>query len=75
MTPLQAIQSATSVPARVMKLDRELGTIAAGKRADLILVDGDPLAQISDIRKVSVVVTAGRAYATAALWPIAGFSP
>ena len=75
MTPLAAIQSATSVPARVMKLDGELGTIAAGKRADLVLVDGDPLAQISDIRKISVVVTDGRAYETAALWPVAGFSP
>lgn len=75
MTPLQAIQSATSVPARVMKLDRELGTVAAGKRADLILVDGDPLAQISDLRKVSVVITAGRAYETAKLWPLAGFLP
>src|SRR5262249_36158657 len=41
-TPMEAIQAATSVPARVMKLDREVGTIEAGKRADMIVVDGDP---------------------------------
>jgi imidazolonepropionase-like amidohydrolase len=75
MTPLEAIRSATSVPARVMKLDKELGTIAPGKRADLILVDGDPLARISDIRKVSIVVKDGVAYRTAELWPLAGFQP
>jgi imidazolonepropionase-like amidohydrolase len=75
LTPLEAIQAATIVPARVMKLDKELGTLTAGKRADLILVDGDPLADIKDIRKVSVVVTGGRAYETAKLWPLAGFTP
>ena len=42
MTPMEAIRSATIVPARVMKLDREAGTIEAGKRADLILVAGRP---------------------------------
>jgi imidazolonepropionase-like amidohydrolase len=41
MTPMEAIQSATIVSARAMKLDRELGTIEPGKRADLILVDGN----------------------------------
>jgi len=75
MTPLEAIQSATSVPARVMKLDKELGTIAVGKRADLVLVDGDPLTNISDIRKISVVIKDGTAYETAKLWPLAGFTP
>ena len=47
-----------------MKLDRDSGTIEAGKRADLILVDGNPLANISDLRKVSRVVTNGRLYRT-----------
>jgi len=75
LTPLQAIQSATIVSARAMKLDHDSGTIEPGKRADLILVDGDPLTQISDIRKVSHVVTAGRMYDTAKLWQSVGFRP
>ena len=75
LTPLQAIQSATIVSARAMKLDRDSGTIEPGKRADLILVDGDPLARISDIRKVSQVVTAGRMYDTAKLWQSVAFRP
>jgi imidazolonepropionase-like amidohydrolase len=75
MTPFEAIQSATIVSARAMKLDHDSGTIEVGKRADLILVDGDPLANISDLRKVSRVVTAGRLYETAKLWQSVGFHP
>lgn len=74
-TPLEAIQAATLVPARVMKKDKELGTIEAGKRADFILVNGDPLADIRALRKVRVVVTGGRAYDPAKLWRSVGFSP
>jgi imidazolonepropionase-like amidohydrolase len=75
MTPLQAIQAATIVPARVMKLDKELGTVEKGKRADLIIVDGNPLENISDIRKVTTVVTSGRPYDCATLWKSVGFQP
>jgi imidazolonepropionase-like amidohydrolase len=75
MTPLEAIQSATIVPARAMKMDREVGTIEVGKRADLILVDGNPLQDISDIRKVSSVVANGRRYDCKKLWKAAGFLP
>jgi hypothetical protein len=74
MSPIAAIQSATSVPARVMGLERELGTIAPGMTADLIVVDGDPLANISDLRKVAIVITGGRAYQTTPLWSLAGFT-
>ena len=73
MTPLEAIQSATIVSARAMKLDAELGTVEAGKRADLILVDGNPAADIHDIRKVAQVVTAGRLYDCGKLWKSVGF--
>lgn len=73
MTPLEAIQSATIVSARAMKLDAELGTVEAGKRADLILVDGNPAADIHDIRKVAQVVTAGRLYDCGKLWQGVGF--
>ena len=42
LTPLEAIQTATIMPARAMKLDKELGTLEAGKLADLVVLDGDP---------------------------------
>lgn len=74
-TPLEAIQAATIVPARAMKQDKELGTIAAGKRADFILIDGDPLADIRALRRIRIVVASGRAYDPAQLWRSVGFSP
>jgi len=74
-TPLEAIQAATLVPARVMKLDKELGTVEAGKRADFLLIDGDPLADIKALRRVRVVVTGGKAYDPAKLWRSVGFTP
>jgi imidazolonepropionase-like amidohydrolase len=74
-TPMQAIQAATLVPARVMKLDSESGTIEPGKRADLVILDANPLENISNIRRVNAVVTAGRMFAPAPLWHTAGFAP
>jgi imidazolonepropionase-like amidohydrolase len=74
-TPMEAIQAATIVPARVMKLDNELGTVEAGKRADLILVDGNPLENIHNIRKVKTVITGGTVYDCAELWRSVGFQP
>jgi imidazolonepropionase-like amidohydrolase len=50
---------ATLGAARVMKLDKTTGSIAPGKDADLIIVDGDPLAKMSDIRNVVTVVKGG----------------
>jgi imidazolonepropionase-like amidohydrolase len=73
MTPMEAIRSATIVSARAMNLDRDSGTIQPGKRADLILVDGDPLADIREIRKVSRVVANGRLYDSGKLWRSVGF--
>jgi imidazolonepropionase-like amidohydrolase len=74
-TPLEAIQAATITPARVMKLENEVGTIEAGRRADLIIVDADPLQNISNIRKVKLVMTQGRLFNCAQLWQITGFKP
>ena len=75
MTPLDAIRSATIVSARAMGLDRELGTVEAGKRADLILVRGNPLKDIRALRQVTRVITGGRVYDPAALWRSVGFKP
>jgi len=75
LTPLQAIQAATSVPARALGLGAELGTIALGKRADLVVLDADPLADISAIRRTRFVVANGKMYDPAPLWRLAGFRP
>ncbi|MDQ2924628.1 MAG: amidohydrolase family protein [Acidobacteriota bacterium] len=74
MTPMQAIQSATIVSARAMRHDADSGTVTPGKRADLILVDGNPLANISDLRKVTTVITDGRLYSTRKLAATVGFT-
>jgi imidazolonepropionase-like amidohydrolase len=74
-TPMEAIQAATLVPAQAMGMEKESGTIEVGKRADVILVDGNPLENISDIRKVAVVFTGGRMYQPAALRTSVGFKP
>jgi imidazolonepropionase-like amidohydrolase len=73
LTPLEALRTATIVPARAMKLDREVGTIEAGKRADLILVAGRPDQKISDIRRVKTVIAAGRVFECGSLWKSVGF--
>jgi len=74
-TPMEAIQAATIVPARIMGLDKDLGTVEAGKRADLIILDGNPLESVHNIRKVKYVITNGRMYDCAALWRSVGFQP
>jgi len=60
LTPLAAIASATSVAARLLGLDEEIGSIAVGKRADLIVVAGDPLADLGRLVAPRHVVQAGR---------------
>jgi len=51
MTPAAALQLATIRAARLMKMDDQLGSVGAGKLADLIIVDGDPTQRIADIRR------------------------
>lgn len=58
----KVLQIATIVSARVMKDDKESGSIAPGKVADLVIVNGQPAERISDLRKVERVVRAGRVY-------------
>jgi imidazolonepropionase-like amidohydrolase len=74
-TPMEAIQAATIVPARVMGLDKEIGTVESGKRADVIILDGNPLESIRNIRKVEFVITNGIMYNCAELWRSVGFQP
>jgi imidazolonepropionase-like amidohydrolase len=66
---------ATLGAAKVMGLDREHGSIAVGKRADLVLVDGDPTRNIGDVRNTELVVCRGRLYDPAALLGAIGVKP
>ena len=74
-TPMEAIQAATIVPARAMGIDKESGTVEKGKRGDLILVNGNPLENIRNIRNVEYVITNGTMFHTAELWQSVGFKP
>jgi imidazolonepropionase-like amidohydrolase len=60
LTPMQAIQSSTKWAAEVLHKDGDLGTIAPGKIADLILIEGDPLADIRSTRKIRTVMMDGK---------------
>ncbi len=59
MTPMQAIQSATIRAAELLGKDKELGSIAPGRFADLVAVDGDPLADIHILENVAHVMKGG----------------
>lgn len=59
MTPMQAIAGATRWPARFLKKEKELGTLAPGRYADVIAVRGDVLSNIELLQKVEVVVKNG----------------
>jgi len=61
-TPVQAIEIGTRNGARFLGRERDIGTVAAGKRADLVLVHGDPAARIQDLENVEVVFKDGRGY-------------
>jgi imidazolonepropionase-like amidohydrolase len=61
-TPVQAIQVGTQNGARFLGQEREIGTIAQGERADLILVHGDPASHIEEIENVEIVFKDGLGY-------------
>ena len=67
MTPQAALQTATINPARYLGREMTLGTIAVGKSADLVLLDGNPLEDIANVRRIRAVVSAGRFLDRAAL--------
>lgn len=62
LTPMQAIQSATISAAQLMRWEDRVGSIAAGKYADIIAVDGDALADLRSFRKVGFVMKGGVVY-------------
>lgn len=62
LTPLEALQVATSNGAKLLKIDAQTGSVETGKAADLIVVNGDPSKDISDLRKVEIVFKDGTGY-------------
>ena len=74
-TPVEALQAATIVPARVMKVDAESGSVEVGKRADLDVLDASPLDDIHNVRTVRQVLANGVLYNPAPLWESVGFKP
>ncbi len=71
----KVLQLATLGAARVVKKDSELGSIAPGKLADMILVEGNPVQHISDIRRVRTVIKDGTVYQAADLDHALGVRP
>ena len=63
-TPLEALQTATLNPARFFGLDDRLGTVEAGKIADLVLLKGNPLDDITNTQKIAAVILSGRYFSS-----------
>jgi imidazolonepropionase-like amidohydrolase len=62
MTPMQAIQAATLEASKLLKIDDKLGTLEDGKLADIVAVKGDPIENISLMKKVAFVMKAGTVF-------------
>lgn len=75
LSSLEALQTATIIPARAMGLDKETGSIEIGKEADIAILDKNPLVEISNIRTVSAVITNGNYYLSSPLWEAVDFLP
>jgi imidazolonepropionase-like amidohydrolase len=73
-SPAEALASATIAAARLVGVDGRTGTIAVGKAADLVLVEGDPSRSIGDVRNTRLVMMDGRVMDADALLAAGGFS-
>jgi imidazolonepropionase-like amidohydrolase len=62
MSPMNAIRTATVTPAEMLGWSDRLGTVEAGKLADIVAVSGDPLANISELESVKFVMKEGVVY-------------
>ena len=71
----EVLRMATLTPAMVMGVNKDRGVIAPGKFADLVFVKGDPTKNISDIRKITKVIKAGKIYDPAAIEKSLGIQP
>ena len=69
------LRIATLTPAQILKREQDLGTIEPGKLADFILIDGNPLANMADIRRVEVVVKDGLVFRPAEIYRELGVKP
>jgi imidazolonepropionase-like amidohydrolase len=71
----EVLRMVTIEAATIMHKDKELGSITPGKFADMVLVSGDPTNNISDIRRVDVVIKNGDVYRPAEMYPAFGIRP
>jgi imidazolonepropionase-like amidohydrolase len=71
----QVLRMATLTSAQVIGADRERGVIAPGKLADLILVDGDPTARITDLHRIVLVVKSGHIFDPTRIETVLGIAP
>jgi len=67
LTPLQVLQATTINGAKFLHREATMGTVEAGKNADLVLLDANPLQDVANLHKLAGVVRAGRYYPPAAL--------
>ena len=67
LTPAEVLRTATTVSAEAMGVGADIGSIEPGKRADLTFIDGDPLSNIKDLRRVRRVMKDERIYDVSAL--------
>jgi hypothetical protein len=74
LSPLQALRSATIGPAIFAGLEQRFGTVETGKQADLLLLKGDPLTDISNTREIDGVLYNGAYYDREALLMLDGFA-
>jgi len=72
LTPMEALQAATSNPARYMGLADSLGVVRENFIADLVLLDADPLQNIENTRRIAAVIRNGRLYDRSTLQAMAG---
>jgi imidazolonepropionase-like amidohydrolase len=73
--PAEVLRMATLTPSLVMGVNKDRGVVAAGKLADMVLIDGDPVRNIHDITKVTTVIKGGKVYNPASIEKALGITP